>query len=236
MDDAAVLHPVGHRGVSCPRPPGLAAIPRSRASSDWSCRWCSGSSCSSRPGRSIWSGSATASTPAPSGVGTRITSKAGSASAATSPGWASTCGTWKFLFVFSVLALPLFLVLRSRAGDRLVAALSRPMTVPGLIFLLAIPIAIMEFIANSPALQGSLLGQRGFGGWSLLPYLAIFIIGFLLAGSEEMARAMERHRFAGLIVGPPDVRGGLDRRSRSTACRKAASALPPFAACSAGRF
>jgi glucan biosynthesis protein C len=106
----------------------------------------------------------------------------------------------EFLFLFSVIALPLFLILQSRPGDRLVAALSRATTVPGLIFLLAIPIAIMEFIANSPALKGGLLSQRGFGGWSLLPYFAIFIIGFLLAGREEMARAMERHRFIALAV------------------------------------
>jgi glucan biosynthesis protein C len=105
----------------------------------------------------------------------------------------------EFLFLFSVIALPLFLLLQSRPGDRLVAALSRAMAVPGLIFLLAIPIAIMEFIANAPALREN-FGRRDFGGWSLLPYLAIFIVGFLLAGHEEMARAMERHRFAGLVV------------------------------------
>lgn len=103
------------------------------------------------------------------------------------------------LFVFSLLTLPLFLVLRSRPGDRLMAALSRAMTVPGLIFLLAVPIAIMEFIANSPALREN-FGRRDFGGWSLLPYAAIFIVGFLLAGREEMAQVMERHRFAGLVV------------------------------------
>ncbi len=103
------------------------------------------------------------------------------------------------LFVFSLLTLPLFLALQSHPGDRLAAALSRIVTVPGLIFLLAIPIAIMEFIANSPTLREN-VGRRDFGGWSLLPYFAIFIIGFLLAGREEMAQVMERHRFAGLLV------------------------------------
>jgi len=106
----------------------------------------------------------------------------------------------EFLFLFSLIALPLFLVLQARPGDRLVAALSRVLRTPGTLFLLAVPIALMEFIANSPALKGGLLGQRGFGGWSLLPYFAIFIIGFLLAGREETAQAMERHRFAGLVA------------------------------------
>jgi glucan biosynthesis protein C len=102
------------------------------------------------------------------------------------------------LFVFSLITLPLFRVLQSHAGDRLVAALSRTMRIPGLIFLPAIPIAIMEFVANSPTLKESLLGRRDFGGWSLLPYLALFGVGFLLAGGKEMSRALERHRFAGL--------------------------------------
>jgi len=107
------------------------------------------------------------------------------------------------LFVFSVVALPLFLALRSRTGSRMVGALSSTMKVPGTIFLLAIPIALMEFLANSSALKSALHGffnQRGFGGWSLLPYLAIFLLGFLLAGGKETTKAVERHRFAGLVV------------------------------------
>ncbi|MCU0916045.1 MAG: acyltransferase family protein [Planctomycetes bacterium] len=105
------------------------------------------------------------------------------------------------LFVFSLLTLPLFLFLQSHVGARLVAALSRLLTTRGAIFLLAVPIAVMELLANSPGLEGTPLSRRDFGGWSLLPYLAIFIVGFLLAGGQEMARTVERYRFAGLAVG-----------------------------------
>lgn len=104
------------------------------------------------------------------------------------------------LFVFSLITLPLLLLLQSRVGDRLMAALSGTMRIPGLIFLLAIPIAIMEGLANSPTLRDSLLSRRDFGGWSLLPYVAIFSVGFLLAADEKIAQAVERHRFAGLVV------------------------------------
>ncbi len=103
------------------------------------------------------------------------------------------------LFVFSLITLPLLLALQSRAGDRLMAALSAALRIPGLVFLLAIPVSLMEFIANSPALRES-FGRRDFGGWSLLPYIAIFSIGFLLATDEEIAQAVERHRFAGFVV------------------------------------
>jgi len=107
------------------------------------------------------------------------------------------------LLVFSVITLPLLLVLRSRAGDRLLQTLSTTMRVPGTIFLLAIPIALMEFFANSAALTnfaGGLFHQRGFGGWSLLPYLAIFILGFTLARGRETTEAIERHRIAAAVV------------------------------------
>ena len=108
------------------------------------------------------------------------------------------------LFVFSVIALPLFLALRSHTGGRLIGALSATMKVPGTIFLLAIPIALMEFIANSPALKRACHGffdQRDFGGWSLLPYLAIFSRRLpSRRPAEKWTRAMESHRFAGLLV------------------------------------
>jgi surface polysaccharide O-acyltransferase-like enzyme len=107
------------------------------------------------------------------------------------------------LLAFSIVTLPLFLALRSRTGSRLAGALSNTMKVPGTIFLPAIPIAIMEFLANSSALQTACHGflhQRGFGGWSLLPYLAIFLLGFLLAEGKETTKAIERHRFVGLVV------------------------------------
>jgi peptidoglycan/LPS O-acetylase OafA/YrhL len=58
----------------------------------------------------------------------------------------------------------------------------------------------MEFIACSRALQDSFFSHRDFGGWSLLPYLAIFIVGFVLGVGREAPRAMERHRVPGLVV------------------------------------
>ena len=116
VDDAAVLRPLGDRGVSFAGDPELAADSSSRGSSDWPCRCCSGSSSSSRPTRSTWSGSATASTPAPSGVSTRTTSTAGTASGGNFAWMGLHLWYLEVLFVFSVLALPLFLVLRSPYG------------------------------------------------------------------------------------------------------------------------
>jgi hypothetical protein len=107
----------------------------------------------------------------------------------------------EFLFVFSVIALPLFLYLRSSSGMRLAGALSRLLSRPGAIFLLALPIAVMAFLATTPPIKHSILGNEDFGGWSALPYFAILLLGYLLATNEELTRAMERHRIAGLLAG-----------------------------------
>ncbi|MEN6334322.1 MAG: acyltransferase family protein, partial [Phycisphaerales bacterium] len=67
----------------------------------------------------------------------------------------------------------------------------------------AILIALMEFFANSQTLTsfaGGFLHQRGFGGWSLLPYLAVFVLGFLLAAGKETTRAIESHRIVAALV------------------------------------
>ncbi len=106
----------------------------------------------------------------------------------------------EFLFVFSVLALPLFLWLRSPSGARVTAPLTRFLCRPGAIFLLAIPIAVLTFIAETPAIKRGILGNTGFGGWSLLPYFVMLLIGYVLATHEGLTRTMERQRIAGLVA------------------------------------
>jgi glucan biosynthesis protein C len=107
----------------------------------------------------------------------------------------------EFLFVFSVITLPLFLYLRSSSGSRMMMRLTRFLSRPWAIFLLALPIGVAEFIAALPPIKGSVFGSEDFGGWSALPYLTLLIIGYVLATSEEPTRAMERHRVSALLAG-----------------------------------
>jgi glucan biosynthesis protein C len=104
------------------------------------------------------------------------------------------------LFVFSLLALPLLLWLRSPSGARATAVFTRFLSRPGAIFLLALPIAVMTFLAETPDIKRSILGSTGFGGWSLLPYFVMLLIGYVLATNEELTRAMERQRLFGLVA------------------------------------
>ncbi len=107
----------------------------------------------------------------------------------------------EFLFVFSIITLPLFLYLRSPSGSRIAGMLAWFLSRPWAIFLLALPIAVAEFIAGLPPIHGSIFGNEAFGGWSTLPYLILLIIGFLLATDEGLAKAMERHRVPALLAG-----------------------------------
>jgi len=106
----------------------------------------------------------------------------------------------EFLFVFSAITLPLFLCLRSPSGRRIVGAMTRFLSRPWTIFLLALPIGLIEFIAALPPIHGSVFGDRGFGGWSVLPYLILLILGYLLATDEGLTKTMERHRGRALVV------------------------------------
>jgi peptidoglycan/LPS O-acetylase OafA/YrhL len=106
----------------------------------------------------------------------------------------------EFLFVFSVVTLPLFLYLRSPSGSRIVDSLTRFLSRPWTIFLLALPIGLIEFVAALPPIHGSVFGNEGFGGWSALPYLALLIVGYLLATDEGLTKTMERHRGRALVV------------------------------------
>jgi len=107
----------------------------------------------------------------------------------------------EFLFVFSVVTLPLFLYLQSPSGSRIMNSLTRFLSRPWTIFLLVLPIGLIEFIASLPPIHGSVFGEEGFGGWSALPYLTLLIIGYLLATDEGLAKTMERHRVSALAVG-----------------------------------
>jgi len=106
----------------------------------------------------------------------------------------------EFLFVFSVVTLPLFLYLRSPSGRRIVGVLTRFLRRPWPIFLPALPIGLMEFIAALPPIRDGIFGREDFGGWSALPYLALLILGYLLATDEGLTKTMERHRGRALVV------------------------------------
>jgi len=94
-----------------------------------------------------------------------------------------------FLFLFALLALPLFLWLRRPSGQRFVERLSRLVRWPGVLFLFATPIVGTQRLPD-------------LGGQNPFSYLVWFILGFLVVSHDRFDRAIDRIRLPALVLGP----------------------------------
>jgi peptidoglycan/LPS O-acetylase OafA/YrhL len=93
------------------------------------------------------------------------------------------------LFSFSLLTLPVLLLLRGKGTGRLVHGFSSFFEKSGAILLWALPLALMEFVFHPDG-----LGQRNFGGWNVFVYLVFFLYGYLLASDNRYKRSVEKQR------------------------------------------
>jgi peptidoglycan/LPS O-acetylase OafA/YrhL len=99
-----------------------------------------------------------------------------------------------FLFLFSLITLPVFLRWRGDDG-RIRAALVYLVTWPSVIIVL--PVAIL-YLAVTPWWSDVVLVD--VAGWSMLTYLAFFTWGFLLASDERYQDAISRHAWVALVA------------------------------------
>jgi len=104
----------------------------------------------------------------------------------------------QMLFVFSLITLPLFLWCRGEPMKARIAGTVAFFEKPGAIFLLALPLVIMELLVN---LQPDGIGRRDFGAWSPLTYLVFFLLGYLLGADSRFKSILARHRKTALISG-----------------------------------
>lgn len=103
----------------------------------------------------------------------------------------------EMLFLWSLFTLPIFLVLRKLTISGFMSRFAGLFKKPAAIFLLALPLVLMELLVN---LQRDGVGIREFGGWSPFTYLVFFIIGYLLATDITFLEAAEKHRVPALIA------------------------------------
>jgi glucans biosynthesis protein C len=95
------------------------------------------------------------------------------------------------LFVFSLLFLPLFRLLKGPARG-LLGKVGDLLAVPGVILILALPV-IWLTVTLDPR---SGLGQRNFGGWSVPVYACYLFYGFVLFSHTRLqARLQQMRRF-----------------------------------------
>ena len=101
----------------------------------------------------------------------------------------------EMLFVFTLIFLPLFLLLKRCWGKRLLAWLGNGLAIPGLAFLLVIPAIFIRNLVPSD----DPLGMQGFGGWGILSHAWFFVSGFVIASSERVQQSIRRLRWVWLI-------------------------------------
>ena len=107
-----------------------------------------------------------------------------------------------YLFVSSLIALPLFLYLRHGKGQRLIPRLAGFFEKPWAIFLLSIPIIVMEVSLRAGSTSGRAIIV---GDWATFSVdLILFIYGFLIFSNDGFRRALEAHRrfafFAAIVT------------------------------------
>lgn len=100
----------------------------------------------------------------------------------------------QFLFIVSLLILPLLLYLKSEPGLRLIARLAGWSDRWGGLFLLLIPLALVRI-----GLRGFFEGEHT---WADLVYYAVFfLIGYVMAADGRFTEGYKRHRWVCLVLG-----------------------------------
>jgi glucan biosynthesis protein C len=94
--------------------------------------------------------------------------------------------------VYSLLLLPALLYLRG-GGRQLLERLASFCARPWAIFLLGLPVAVIE----------AALGTEESGGWNRYAFIPFLLYGFLLAADPRFGEAIRRHARAALLVGVP---------------------------------
>jgi len=108
--------------------------------------------------------------------------------------WSGHLWFLHYLFLFSLIALPLFLFLKSNSGRNLISRLAGLCEQRGGIFLFVTPVALIQIALR--AKFPSYLGWADFGYW-----LVFFITGFILPADERFKQAIERTGGTSLAIG-----------------------------------
>lgn len=99
------------------------------------------------------------------------------------------------LFLFSLVMLPVFMLLKSRIGARILNWFTIGVAFPGVIYVLAIVLLNLWKLIPSD----SILGFAEFD-WNLGVYLSYFIFGFVIFSSERLIASIQRQRWVSLVM------------------------------------
>ena len=114
------------------------------------------------------------------------------------PTWLATYGyhLWflAFLFVISMLALPLLLYLKRERGLRFISRLAALCNRPAGLFVLVLPIALIQIMLRAPF--------PGYHSWTdFFSWLLIFVYGFILLADSRFEAAIQKQGKIALFAG-----------------------------------
>jgi glucans biosynthesis protein C len=99
------------------------------------------------------------------------------------------------LLLFSLLLLPLFLAIKQGKGQALIDKLAIVLEKPMVIFLLSLPIVVLE-----SGLNPATLGVRAAGGWNFFTYLILLLWGYLIVVKQRIEQSVYRHFIPALMI------------------------------------
>jgi len=102
-----------------------------------------------------------------------------------------------WLFVFSLLTVHFFKWLTNEGNQSKVSKLATLCNRRGGIFLLAIPIIVVNMVAVPPFF----VFPSGYGGGKLPTYLAFFVVAYVLASDPQFGQSIDKNRTVTLLVG-----------------------------------
>jgi len=100
----------------------------------------------------------------------------------------------QYLFLISVLALPLLRHLRSDRGRRLIGGLARLCVRPGGIFLVLVPVLLVRI-----GLRSVFHGEHTWADF--LEFLVFFVIGYVLTADPRFTESIRKHGRLCLVLG-----------------------------------
>lgn len=114
------------------------------------------------------------------------------------PQWVGAYGfhLWflAFLFIISLLALPVLMALKRKKGGQFIAWLGIWCNRPGGIFVFVLPLALGQIVLEAPF--------HGYQNWAdFVLWLCIFLFGFILAANPHFVSAIQRQWQLILAVG-----------------------------------
>jgi len=100
----------------------------------------------------------------------------------------------RYLFVCTLVTLPLFLWFRSERGRQRVARIAAILDKPGAVFLSALPIGLIQMALRAK--------YHDHADWTdYLCWTVFFVYGYLLVADPRVERAVMRHGLAALTLG-----------------------------------